>query len=106
MINSGPFWSLYDPRRPAPNYLVDRTGPEWSFILFPTESKAQAFSCIPQWRNLRPIEIKTYEELIGLLHVIRDVVPQLKRLAFHEILGKPKRRMISRLPEFKTKRNS
>ena len=105
MILTGPFWSLYDPQRPAPNYLVDRTGPEWSFIIFPTQAKAQGFSSCPQWKGLQPIEIATYEELIALLKMIIEFAPQLKRLSFHEITGKPKLRVISRLPKFKKTRN-
>ena len=105
MILTGPFWSLYDPKRPAPNYLLDRTGPEWSFVIFPTEAKAEAFSSCPQWKGLEPIEISTYEDLIALLHIIREFAPQLKRLSFHEITGNPKNRVISRLPNFKKARN-
>jgi len=95
---NGPFWSLSDPRRPKPNYVVDRTGPDWSFPIFPTEDKAKAFYTLPAWKRLKPIKIKTYEDLLGLLWLIRDVNPALKWISFHEITGKPRRRMISRLP--------
>jgi hypothetical protein len=101
---NGPFWSLSDPKRPKPNYLVDRTGPDWSLLVFTSKDLAEAWKRFPKCGHMELVEIRSYEELRSLCSFLKEAFPSILWLLIYGNAQLPKQYAVSRLPSHKTAR--
>jgi hypothetical protein len=91
---SFPVYYVQDMTRPIPNFAIDRTKPEWAFILFMDFNSAVEYAIESKVERPESLRIESAEALRTILGEIRAVCPRIIKVSIRQEGKKARRKRI------------